>query len=133
MSTVEDYMVTDLVSVSPADDIVSAMRVLLEKHLSGAPVLAEDGQLVGILSQKDCLPIIYNSAYHQDWGGRVEQHMSRNVESLEADTSIVDAAGLFLSSSFRRFPVLRAGRLVGLISRHDILRAIDDLYLREAR
>ncbi|MDH3220101.1 MAG: CBS domain-containing protein [Gammaproteobacteria bacterium] len=132
-ATIEDYMATDLVTFSPEEDIVRAMRILLETRYSGAPVLDRDGQLVGVLSKKDCLAIVYNTAYHQDWGGRVEQYMSRKVETIDAASSILEAAEKFLNSSFRRFPVVRDGRLVGQISRFDILRAIDERYLREGR
>ena len=133
MSTgIEKYMATELVSFAPEDDIIHAMRVLLDKHLSGAPVLDRNGQMVGILSQKDCLEIVYNTAYHQDWGGQVEQYMSREVEHIDADSSILEAAEKLLRSSYRRFPVLRDGQLVGQISRHDIMRALDENYLRNA-
>ncbi len=129
-ATIADYMSTELVSFSPEDDIIEAMRRLLHWQLSGAPVIDKSGQMVGILSQKDCLSIVYNAAYHQDFGGQVNQYMSQQVEHMEAHSSIVDAAEKFLYSSFRRFPVLRDGKLVGLISRHDILRALDEIYLR---
>jgi predicted transcriptional regulator len=130
-TSIEQYMATELVSFSPDDDIIHAMRVLLEKHFSGAPVLDSNGKMVGMLSQKDCLKIVFNTAYHQDWGGQVEQYMSREVEHIDAGSSIFDAADKFLHSSFRRFPVLQEGRLVGQISRHDIMRAIDEIYLRD--
>jgi predicted transcriptional regulator len=129
-TTIESYMATRLVNFAPDDDILYAMRVLLDKHLSGAPVLDEAGRLIGVLSKKDCLAIVYNTAYHQDWGGKVEQYMSREVEHIDADSSILTAAEKFLHSSFRRFPVLRNGQLVGQISRMDILRALDEVYLR---
>jgi predicted transcriptional regulator len=107
--------------------------VLLDKKISGAPVLDESGKLIGILSMKDCMEIVYNTAYHQDWGGKVEQYMSHEVEHIEADTSILTAAEKFLNSNFRRFPVLRNGQLVGQISRHDILRALDQLYIQSTQ
>ena len=132
-ATIDDYMATDLISFAPDDDIIQAMRVLLEKHLSGAPVIDKSGRMVGVLSKKDCLALIYNTAYHQDWGGRVDQYMSREVESIEAGSSLLDATEKFLHSHFRRFPVLRDGQLVGQISRHDIMRALDEHYLREGR
>jgi len=127
---IEKYMATELVSFSPDDDIIHAMRVLLERHFSGAPVLDGSGKMVGMLSQKDCLAIVYNTAYHQDWGGQVEQYMAREVEHIDVDCSILEAAEKFLHSSFRRFPVLRNGQLVGQISRHDIMRALDESFLR---
>ena len=130
---IENYMARDPLCLAPEDDIVYAMRVLLEKHFSGAPVVDSDGQLVGVLSKKDCLKIVYNTAYHQDWGGKVAQYMSRDVEHIDADSGILEVAEKFLASSFRRFPVLRDGRLVGQISRCDVLRAIDENFLRERR
>ena len=126
---INHYMATDLVTFTPDEDIIHAMRVLLERHLSGAPVLDEGGKLVGLLSQKDCLAIVYRSAYHMDPGGKVEQYMSRQIEHIEADSSVVDVADKFLHSHFRRFPVLRDGQLVGQISRHDVLRALDEIFL----
>ena len=129
--SIENYMATELLCFAPDDDIIHAMRVLQEKHFSGAPVLDQAGQLVGMLSQKDCMAIAYNTAYHQDWGGQVEQYMACVVEHIEADSNILDAADKFLHSSFRRFPVLRDGQLVGQISRHDIMRALDENYLRD--
>ena len=131
-ATIADYMTTELVSFAPDDTIVEAMRVLLKQQLSGAPVIDQAGQMVGILSQKDCFAIVYNAAYHQEPGGQVQQYMIREVEHLEANCTVVDAADRFLHSIYRRFPVLREGRLVGLISRHDILRALDELYLHPA-
>ena len=131
-SSIEKYMATELVSFAPDDDIIYAMRMLLDNHLSGGPVLDRSGKLVGVLSQKDCLAIVYQAAYHQDWGGKVEQYMNREVEHIDVDTTIYDAADKLLHSSYRRFPVLRDGQLVGQISRHDIMRALDEIYLRNA-
>ena len=56
------------------------------------------------------------------------QVMSREVQTVEAQSDVVEVAGLFLNSRFRRFPVMKNGRLVGVISRHDVLRALDDLW-----
>jgi len=132
-TSIEQHMATELISFSPEDDILHAVRVLLDKKISGAPVLDESGKLIGILSMKDCMEIVYNTAYHQDWGGKVEQYMSHEVEHIEADTSILTAAEKFLNSNYRRFPVLRNGQLVGQISRHDILRALDQLYIQSTQ
>jgi len=129
--SIEAYMATELLSFGPDDDIIEAMRRLLERHFSGAPVLDSERRLIGLLSQKDCLEIVYNTAYHQDWGGRVEQYMSREIETIDADCSVLEAAEKLQASKFRRFPVLRNGRLVGQISRHDVMRALDEIYLQQ--
>ncbi|HEY9163541.1 MAG TPA: CBS domain-containing protein [Magnetovibrio sp.] len=131
--TIDYYMTTDLVTLSPSDDIHVAMQELVDNRISGAPVLAGSGQLVGILTKKDCLNVVFRSSYHQDWAGRVEDFMKGPVETLEAGMPLIAAAEYFANSKYRRFPVLREGRMVGLISRHDILRALTDLWHAKGR
>lgn len=125
--TVDDYMTTRLITFKPDDDILGAVKVLLDEKISGAPVLDELGRLVGVLSKKDCFEIVYTSSYYQDWGGRVEDYMSRDVETIDSGTDIVKAADFFRHSTFRRFPVVRNGRVAGQISRADLLRALWEL------
>ena len=122
--TVADIMTTQLVMFTPDTNIHKAIHVLLKKRLSGAPVVDDDGCLVGILSKKDCLKIVFSTSYHQDRGGAVREFMSTDVQTLDVDVSLIEAAEHFVKSIFRRFPVLRDGQLVGQVSRHDILKAL---------
>ena len=126
MPTVRDHMTTKVVSFTADTDIHKAIRVLLKKHLSGAPVLDEDGRLVGLLSKKDCLRIAFSARYHRQWAGRVAEYMRTEVETVPPDMDIVAAAELFLERAYRRFPVVEGNRLVGIISRHDVLKALAD-------
>lgn len=119
-----DYMVTDLITLTADMEIIKAMTILLDKKISGAPVVDGKGDLIGVLSKKDCLRAALNASYHQDWGGTVADYMSVKVDTLDVDTDLVQAAEHFLSSSYRRFPVLSDGRLAGQISRADLLRAL---------
>ena len=123
--TVDDYMARDLITFSPGDDIFTAVRKLLEERISGAPVVDQRGQLIGVLSKKDCFAVVYSASYHQEWGGRVEDYMSKEVATIESGTDIVKAADIFMHSTFRRFPVLEKGRIRGQISRADLLRALE--------
>lgn len=123
---ISDCMTTRLLTLDPAMEINRAMSLLLEHHYSGAPVVDAAGELVGVLSKKDCLKAALNASYYQEWGGSVADYMSRPVETLDADLDIVEAAQRFLASPYRRFPVLRDGRLCGQISRADLLRALVD-------
>ena len=122
--TIGDYMATDLVTLSPDVEINQAMVLLLEKRFSGAPVVNAKGELVGVLSKKDCFRSTMQASYHEKPGGLVAEYMSRDVETLDADLELFGAAEAFLASPFRRFPVLREGKLVGQISRADLLRAL---------
>ncbi len=100
------------------------MELLLQKKFSGAPVVDENGKLVGALSKKDCLMAALNASYHQQWGGVVADYMSTSVETLDANLDLVAAAERFLGSHYRRFPVMENGRMTGQISRADLLRAL---------
>ncbi|MDX1484202.1 MAG: CBS domain-containing protein [Alphaproteobacteria bacterium] len=123
---VADYMARRLITLTPEMDVIKAMGILLDKGLSAAPVIDEKGRLIGILSKKDCLRVAFTATYHQEWGGRVEDYMTGEVETIDAEVDIVTAAKQFLDGTHRVFPVLRGGRLAGMISRHDILKALSE-------
>lgn len=124
--TVDDYMARDLITFLPEDDIHTVVKVLLDARISGAPVVDRKGRLVGVVSKKDCLEVLYSTGYHQDWGGRVEDYMSKDVTTIDSGTDIVKAADMFMNSTFRRFPILKNGRMTGQISRADLLRALEE-------
>jgi len=126
--TVRDYMSGHLVSFSPETSIHDAIETLLGANISGAPVLDAAGTLVGILTTRDALRVAFSSSYHQGWGGSVSQFMSTDVRTVDASQDIVTVAGLFLEDRFHRYPVMQDGRVVGVVSRHDILAALRDLW-----
>jgi CBS domain-containing protein len=124
---VRDYMAGSLVKFKPDMDVLDAVQELLQHRIAGAPVVNDQGELVGMLSELDCLKIELNAGYYGDMGGPVADYMTPGVETVDADMSIIDLAQKFLNSGFRRFPVLRNNRLVGQISRRDVLRALSKL------
>lgn len=126
IARVSDYMARDLVTLSPDDEINAAMHTLLRRRISGAPVVDAKGALVGVLSKKDCLRAAIEASYYRAWGTTVAQHMTRDVQTMEAGTDILTAAKAFVASPYRRFPVMQGGRLVGQISRADVLRAMSE-------
>ncbi len=83
--------------------------------------------MVGILSEKDCLSPALSASYHEEWGGRVSEFMHAEVESVEADANIADVAKLFMDREYKHFPVMHENRLVGQISRRDVLKALERL------
>ena len=123
-----DYMATRLVTLEPGMDVLAAMQRLLDARISGAPVVDERGDLIGVLTQRDCLAVAVQSVYHQTPAGRVADYMSAPVETLPASASLMDVIEAFRRSRYRRFPVMEGSRLVGLICRRDILRAILELW-----
>jgi len=127
MTKVKDYMSASLVTLSPTTAILEAARRLVEKRISGAPVVDQQGNLVGLLSEKDCMRIALQAGYHSEAAGTVAEYMNSVVKTVDADTNIVDVAMMFIEDDYRRYPVIKDGRLVGQISRRDVLRALAEL------
>lgn len=125
--SVLNYMVQlkNLVTFRPDQDINEVITIIIDKKISGGPVLDENQKLVGIISEKDCLRIIVDQAYHNlpQSFPRVSDYMTREVVTLSADMDIVGAATAFLNSPVRRLPIVKNGTLLGQVSRRDILRA----------
>lgn len=121
---VRDYMTSDLVTLTPDMDLFRAIDRLLIHQISGAPVLDQQGHLIGLLSEGDCLKGILAGSYFEEVGGTVASVMTVVVETIDADADIVKAAEHFIRMRRRRLPVVDEGRLVGQISRRDILRAM---------
>ena len=121
-------MARRLTVLRPDMEIQRAVAQLLENDVSGAPVVDATGALVGMLTERDCLKVVLNATYHYEYGGTVGQFMVTEVEVMAPDDSIVDAAKRFYERRYLRYPVLDDGRLVGLISRSDIMRALGDVW-----
>lgn len=126
---VSDFMTTKLITFHPDDPMDVVMNKLVKHKISGGPVVNDKNELVGIISEGDCLKEITKRKYHNspESAGLVKDHMAKNVETISEDTDIFDAAQQFLSKHFRRFPVLREGKLVGQISQKDIMKAVLNL------
>ena len=125
------YMVQQqhLVTLRPDQSINEVINIMIEKRISGAPVLDENRKLVGIISEKDCLRIVVDQAYHNlpMSSPIVSDYMTRDVKTLSPDNTVVDAATEFLNSAIRRMPVVENGVLIVQISRIDILRAAKNI------
>ncbi len=124
---VKDYMSGRLVTFSPQTDVLDAIQELVLHRIAGAPVVDDQGNLVGMLTELDCLKTALNASYHGERGGPVSEYMSTDTEIVDADMSIIDLAQKFLDSRFRRYPVVQDNRLIGQISRRDVLRALGEI------
>lgn len=126
-SMVKDYMARTLVTFKPETNVLDAVHDLVRHRIAGAPVVDDAGNIVGMLSELDCMKVALHAGYHGDYGGSVSDFMSTDVKTVNAEMSIVDLAQLFVDSRYRRFPVTQQNRLVGQISRRDVLRALASL------
>lgn len=122
---VSDYMTKDLITFSPNQTIESVMQAIIKHRISGGPVVNDKNELVGVISEGDCIKQISESRYYnmpmQD--KTIEKHMAVNVETIDGNMNIFDAANKFLNAKRRRFPIVENGKLVGQISQKDVLKA----------
>ncbi|MGE8495898.1 MAG: CBS domain-containing protein [Pseudomonas sp.] len=121
---VRDYMTRHLVTFRSDTDLFTAINRLLEHRISGAPVVDSQGHLIGLLSEGDCLRGILSGAYYEAIGGNVSAYMTTEVETISPELDIIEVSERFLRGRRRRMPVVENGRLIGQISRSDVLRAV---------
>lgn len=126
---VSDYMTRNLITFRQDQSVLEVMDILIKHKISGGPVVNDDNELVGIISEGDCIKQISESRYYNQpvENINVSAHMIKNVETIDGDLNIFDAAEKFLSSRRRRFPIVEDGKLVGQISQKDILKAALEL------
>ena len=122
--SIKEFMAKQLITFQSDTPIETAMESFLENKISGAPVLNNQGKLVGVLSEKDCMRTLFESSYYNNLGGFVREYMSTDLKTINIHDTLSNVADEFIKSRFRRFPVMEGNKLVGQISRRDILRAI---------
>ena len=126
MPVVKNYMITRLITLTRDMDVYFVIRLLLKNKNSGALIIDNDNNLVGILSEKDCLRIFANGSFYDMPGGPVSKFMTDVVSTVKPNSDLFSVADVFLQHNFRRMPVVEGKKLVGQISRRDVLRAIQD-------
>ena len=125
--SVADYMSRRLITFSPDQPMFEVVQILLKNKISGGPVMNENGELCGVLSEGDCLKEVVKGQYNNmpSLAGHASDHMTKGVITINPEMNIFDAANMFLSKRIRRFPVVTdEGKLVGQISQKDIMRAV---------
>lgn len=123
--SISDYMSTDLVTFREDQSIFEVMELFLKHRISGGCVVDEKNNLLGVISEGDCIKHISDSRYYNmpDDHNIVKQRMTCNVETIDANMNVLDAAKKFIECKFRRFPIVQNGKLIGQISQRDVLRA----------
>ena len=124
------YMTSNLVTFKPDTPILDAVNTLVERKISGAPVLNDKREVVGMIDEKDCLRVLLERAYHNQpvRAHKVSDYMDDVMRPISMNADILHAATIFLESTYKRLLVVDdRGKLVGLISRSDVLRAVRDL------
>jgi len=119
---IKSIMTTDVITVHPEMLIFDAIQLLPKYKVSGLPVVDVENRLVGILTEKDVLKILTKSRinYHDT----VAQYMTKDVVAFAETDSAITVSKFFETNPIRRVPIVRDGKLIGVVSRRDIIRLI---------
>lgn len=133
--TARDYMSRNVIRFSPDMEVMEAAGLMVEHGISGGPVIDRLGNLVGVLSETDCLAAEMQGGYHGSRGGRVRDYMCTDFESVDLEDSIMDIARLLHREGrfyYRGLPVMKHSRVVGNISLRDVLKALQQMEREES-
>lgn len=128
--TARDLMARNLLTFRPDQPLLEAIANLIKYRVSGGPVVEEDGTWIGMLSELDCMRLFASDDFYlqqQEQGALVRQFMSTGGRSIPPDIGIYAIAHYFLTSPIRRLPVVEGGKLVGQVSRRDVLRGMEQM------
>jgi len=130
MFKAKDIMVSAVVTARPEMPIYEAIRLMVNRNITGLPVVDEQLNVVGIISEKDVLHLLYEEGIHTD--RTVADYMSTEVVAYDLDENLIHVCDCLLENPFRRVPVTRNGKLTGIISRLDLIQAILKIKHQEA-
>lgn len=119
-----DVMQCGVITIDKYESVQKAVLTLIERNISGLPVTHE-GRLVGMLSEKDLLKLLYEASYLP---GLVEEYMTFDVTSFGVEDKLSDIQKHLVEHSFRRVPILYQGKIAGMITRADLVRVHKDRF-----
>ncbi len=124
---VKNYMSQYVLTFTPEQEVLEAAKMLADRGIHSAPVMDNIGNLVGVLSDTDCMAVAIKVGYEPDFKGLVKEYMSANVVTVEANESVLKIAEKFLKERYRRYPVMEDNRMIGQVDRLDVLRALEEM------
>jgi predicted transcriptional regulator len=124
---VKNFMTRYVLTFKPDQEVLEAARLLADRGINSAPVMDDIGNLVGVLSDTDCMAVAIKVGYEPDFKGLVKEYMSESVVTVEANESVLKIAEKFLKERYRRYPVMEDNRMIGQITRLDVLKALEEM------
>ncbi len=121
MIKAKDLMNTDIITVDPEDTVEKVMEEMVQRGISGLPVVDMSGQLVGIITEFDLLDLVWDPNTGKN---KVYHYMTRDIRTVDEDDELVDVAEMFRMLSVRRLLVMRDEQVAGVISRRDLIRHV---------
>jgi len=131
MTEINGIMQTNVITVERKTPILDAINTLLKHNFTGLPVVDKKGHVVGIITEKDVLALamsIHDKTYESNTAtARVEDFMTPDVVTVEVTETLKQVCSNLMKHPFRRIPIVSKGKLVGLVSRKDIIAYIMNL------
>jgi CBS domain-containing protein len=127
VSKARDIMTTKLVTLNPEMDVFHGIEMLVRHNISGAPVIDADRRLLGIFSEKSCMKVLIDAAYEGLPTNQIGKFMDETPTTITPDTQLLSIAQVFLTTPRRRLPVIEDEKLVGQVSRRDVIRAVSKI------
>lgn len=125
---IREYMDTAVPTLIPETQIIDAVDFLLSHKVTGAPVVDANGKLVGIVTETDLLKLLTEGIQGEPpTKATVAGFMTTDVITVPPEVDIYYVAGMFLANKFRRLPIVEDGKIVGAITRYDLLRVVRTL------
>ena len=121
MFQAKTVMTTELLTVSADTPIYEAISLMVDDGVTGIPVVDDEMTIIGIITEKDILKSLPELS---ESGRKVEEFMTTDIVSFNEDENLVTICECLINNHFRRVPILREGKLVGIISRKDIIQYI---------
>ncbi|MFT5523122.1 MAG: putative transcriptional regulator [Pirellulaceae bacterium] len=119
----KQFMARELVTLSPKADVFDAIDDLISRRVSGAPVVDSQGNFLGVFSEKTAMQVLIAAAYDRLPGTTVDSYMNTERERLiDEDVELMEVVRIFEETPYRRLPVVKKDRLLGQVSRRDVLR-----------
>lgn len=133
---VKDYMNNQPQTVRSTTNVRDAVELMLKESLIGLSVIDDNTNLIGYVSEQDCMQEMLNDAFYCEEPAAVDKVMSTNVITVTPDNTIVELAQMIINNTPKNYPVISNKKLVGIISRTEVLHALvendDDCYLRKS-
>ncbi|MHC4639674.1 MAG: CBS domain-containing protein [Planctomycetota bacterium] len=128
MVSLEKIMSRDVVTVNQNAEIYDALRMMVDGNITGLPVLDDDGRLVGIVTEKDVMSRMLTTHNTQ---GNAADYMTTDVISFNVNDDLLDIISALAKNDFRRVPIVSEEKLVGIISRSDIITYLFSLEVKD--
>jgi len=122
-----DIMSKRVITVTPDQDLFEVINLLVRNKISGAPVVDKNGRYLGIFSERSSISLLVDAVQRGTPTNRIEPFVDIDAVTVSPETDLWTIAQILMNTHYRRLPVLEHGKVVGVISRRDVLKAANEL------